>query len=99
MSDTPSYHQEHYASMLSHINANSERHPWYGPCDAMGNGGSCFECNRIIALIPSLERERDAYAVTLRLIATANARTHHRAAFTDLIRERHPELAQEASQP
>lgn len=41
-----------------------------------------------------LERQRDAYAETLRVIATANARTHHRAAFTDLISERHPELAE-----
>lgn len=40
----------------------------------------------------SLERQRDAYAETLRLIAAANDRSHHEAAFTTLIRERHPEL-------
>jgi len=41
----------------------------------------------------SLERQRDAYAETLRLIAAANDRSHHEAAFTALIRDRHPELA------
>jgi len=41
----------------------------------------------------SLERQRDAYAETLRLIAAANDRSNHEAAFTALIRERHPELA------
>lgn len=40
-----------------------------------------------------LERQRDAYAETLRLIAGSNDRSHHEAAFTALIRERHPELA------
>jgi hypothetical protein len=40
-----------------------------------------------------LERQRDAYAETLRLIAAANDRSNHEAAFTALIRERHPELA------
>tara|TARA_R110000868_G_scaffold34915_2_gene125523 strand:- start:171 stop:386 length:216 start_codon:yes stop_codon:yes gene_type:complete len=39
-----------------------------------------------------LERQRDAYAETLRLIATANDRSHHEAAFAALIRNRHPEL-------
>ena len=39
------------------------------------------------------ERQRDAYAETLRMIASANDRSHHEAAFTALIRERHPELA------
>lgn len=39
-----------------------------------------------------LERQRDAYAETLRLIAAANDRSHHEAAFTALIRNRHPEL-------
>jgi hypothetical protein len=40
-----------------------------------------------------LERQRDAYAETLRMIASANDRSHHEAAFTALIRDRHPELA------
>ena len=40
-----------------------------------------------------LERQRDAYAETLRLIASANDRSHHEAAFTALIRDLHPELA------
>ena len=39
-----------------------------------------------------LERQRDAYAETLRLIAAANDRIHHEAAFTALIRNHHPEL-------
>tara|TARA_R110000868_G_scaffold24712_1_gene97173 strand:+ start:880 stop:1095 length:216 start_codon:yes stop_codon:yes gene_type:complete len=39
-----------------------------------------------------LELERDAYAETLRLIAAANDRSHHEAAFAALIRNRHPEL-------
>lgn len=43
-------------------------------------------------LARSLERQRDAYAETLRLIATANDRSHHEAAFAALIRNRHPEL-------
>lgn len=43
-------------------------------------------------LARSLERQRDAYAETLRLIATANDRSHHEAAFARLIRNRHPEL-------
>ncbi len=37
-------------------------------------------------------RQRDAYAETLRTIASANERSHHEAAFATLIRERHPEL-------
>ena len=40
----------------------------------------------------SLERQRDAYAETLRLIAAANDRSHHEAAFAALIRNHHPEL-------
>ena len=40
-----------------------------------------------------LELQRDAYAETLRLIAGSNDRSHHEAAFTALIRDRHPELA------
>ena len=40
-----------------------------------------------------LERQRDEYAYALRMIASANDRSHHEAAFTALIRERHPELA------
>ena len=39
-----------------------------------------------------LEHQRDAYAETLRLIAESNDRSHHEAAFTALIRNRHPEL-------
>ena len=41
-----------------------------------------------------LERQRDAYAETLRIIASANQRSHHESAFAALIRERHPELAE-----
>lgn len=44
------------------------------------------------SLARRLERQRDAYAETLRLIAAANDRSHHEAAFATLIRERHPEL-------
>lgn len=44
------------------------------------------------SLARRLERQRDAYAETLRIIATANDRSHHEAAFTTLIRNRHPEL-------
>ena len=40
-----------------------------------------------------LERQRDEYAETLRLVAGSNDRSHHEAAFAALIRERHPELA------
>lgn len=39
-----------------------------------------------------LELERNAYAETLRLIAAANDRSHHEAAFAALIRNHHPEL-------
>ena len=39
-----------------------------------------------------LERQRDEYAYTLRMIASANDRSHHEAAFAVLIRNRHPEL-------
>ena len=44
------------------------------------------------SLARCLERQRDAYAETLRLIAAANGRSHHEAAFAALIRNRHPEL-------
>lgn len=44
------------------------------------------------SLARRLERQRDAYAETLRLIAAANDRSYHEAAFTALIRNRHPEL-------
>ena len=40
-----------------------------------------------------LERQRDAYAETLRRVAAYNERMHHKATFAELIRERHPELA------
>ncbi len=35
----------HLRAMLEEINATQiERHPWYGPCDALGPDGSCAEC-------------------------------------------------------
>lgn len=40
-----------------------------------------------------LERQRDTYADTLRIIAESNDRSHQEAAFAKLIIERHPELA------
>ena len=40
----------------------------------------------------SLERQSNAYAETLRIIAGSNDRSHHEAAFAVLIRNRHPEL-------
>lgn len=46
-----------------------------------------------------LERQRNAYAETLRTIASANERSHHEAAFATLIRERHPELGDSGQQP
>lgn len=42
--------------------------------------------------IEQMERQRDAYAETLRVIASTNDRSHHEAAFAALIRNRHPEL-------
>jgi hypothetical protein len=48
---------------------------------------------RLFDEVMAMRKERNAYAETLRVIATANSRSHHRAAFTELIRERHPELA------
>ena len=44
------------------------------------------------SLARDLEHQRDAYAETLRLIAAANDRSHHEAAFATFIRNRHPEL-------
>jgi len=56
--------------MLAHINANSERHPWYGPCDAIGKDGSCCECDRMIGLLPTLERRaNEAEAKGKRVLA------------------------------
>lgn len=52
---TASYEREHYESMLRHIAANADRHPWYGPCDAQGEGGSCCECNRLVSIALALE--------------------------------------------
>ena len=59
--------------------------------DAWDEGG-CYP-ESIAETSRRLERQRDAYAETLRLIAGSNDRSHHEAAFTALIRERHPELA------
>jgi len=32
--------------------ANGEPHPWYGPCDGMGDDDGCSECQRIEAAMP-----------------------------------------------
>ena len=41
-------------------------HPHYGPCDAMGDGESCFECCKVVAglrdYIKGLEEIRDYLA-------------------------------------
>jgi hypothetical protein len=50
------------------------------------------ELNQIESLFFAMRKERDAYAETLRIIAGSNDRSHHEAAFTALIRDRHPEL-------
>ena len=47
----------------------------------------------LVARYAEADRGRDAYAETLRVIASTNDRAHHEAAFTKLIRDRHPELA------
>ena len=61
MNDTPTPRADaqarHYDSLIAHIEANSSRHPWYGPCDAMGDNGSCYECDKIIARVRDLERQ------------------------------------------
>ena len=40
--------RQHYESLIKHVEANSLRHPWYGPCDGLGSNGSCSECDNLL---------------------------------------------------
>jgi hypothetical protein len=41
---------EWYKKTLEHFTAFIEQqiHPWYGPCDGMGEGGNCSVCLEVI---------------------------------------------------
>lgn len=50
---------DHYQSLIQHIEANAKRHPHYGPCDGLGEGGSCSECDKLrIALADAIRKEK-----------------------------------------
>lgn len=63
---------QHYDNMKQHIEANSKRHPWYGPCDGLAEGGSCAECNN---LITNKDAEIDFVKSLIRRIAAGSANT------------------------
>lgn len=44
------------AELTRHIDQNSLRHPWYGPCDSIADG-ACSECNKFPARIATLTEE------------------------------------------
>ncbi len=44
---------EHYQQLIAHVDANARRHPRYGPCDGLGDNGSCSECDRLSSLNPA----------------------------------------------
>ena len=50
----------------------------------------------IVSEFAQADRQRDAYADTLRVIAESNDLIHHDTAYSAFIRERHPELAEKA---
>jgi len=33
-------------------------HPWYGPCDGFGSGGSCAECEELIGYLEDIRSKR-----------------------------------------
>lgn len=57
---TPNEKRDHYADLLRHVDANSNRHPWYGPCDGLGRGGSCSECDRLCGTLFVIDAETAA---------------------------------------
>lgn len=34
---------------------DGEAHPWYGPCDGLGLGGGCSECQRVAEVMPKVD--------------------------------------------
>lgn len=53
---------------------NHPIHPWYGPCDALGNDGECCECQRVAREVNAdLERFRAERAVLTAEVARLTA--------------------------
>ena len=48
--------RETMRAMRVAISGTDEAHPWYGPCDGLGVGGECSECQRILTA-PTLRRD------------------------------------------
>ena len=75
--------KDHYRRLIEAVEEDAKRHPWYGPCDGLWEGGTCSECSamerNLTQMVRRLLHALGQHGVEDELVAsvTGYMNTHH----------------------